>query len=373
MKLQQLEILNQIGTELSKAISTSSQSQGIVRHMRRILKLSFASLWLVDRTNHVLVKEAMDVEPRIEIGKVEKENDERLARWQIEHQRPLFFKKKTTDHWPIELVVPFVFNSVSLPVLYKGQIRGILNLYSTQNYRWSVQYDRVFENMEFLQSLSNQIAVFLENRSLHKHATFYREMHHRVKNNLQNIASLLRMQLRRVDRVTAEQALTDSIARIMSIALVHETLSQGEIGMVDMGRLIGSISKLPESDSFIRPVITMDVSESPVLIPSRDATSLALVVNELVHNAAQHGFKQRGRGRLSIKVEKTDGKVSVIIRDDGPGLPKDFNPGSDGNLGLTIVRTLVKDELKGQFEIDSSKGTRATVTFPYPQDYCQIE
>jgi len=373
VKLQQVEILNQIGTELSKAISTSSQSQGIVRHMRRILRLSFVSLWLVDRTNHVLVKETMDEDPRIEIGKVEKENDERLARWQIDHLRPISFNNETGDHWPIELVAPFVFNFVSLPVLYKGQIRGILNLYSTQHYRWSVQHDPVFENMEFLQNLSNQIAVFLENRSLHKHAIFYREMHHRVKNNLQNIASLLRMQLRRLDRVPAEQALSDSIARIMSIALVHETLSQGEIGMVDLGRLVGKISKLPESDSLERPMITLDVSGSPVFIPSREATSLAMVINELVQNSIQHGFKERDRGRLAIKVEKMDGEVSVIIQDDGPGLPKDFSPHRDGNLGLTIVRTLVKDELKGQFEIESSKGTHAKVTFPYPQGYYQIE
>jgi len=373
MKLQQLEILNQIGTELSKAISTSSQSQGIVRHMRRILKLSFASLWLVDQTNHLLVKETMDEDPRIEIGKVEKENDERIARWQIEHQQPFFFTKATKDQWPTNLIPPFHFSFVSLPVMSKGQMQGILNLYSTQHYRWSVQHDPVFENMEFLQSLSNQIAVFLENRSLHKHAIFYREMHHRVKNNLQNIASLLRMQLRRLDRVSAEQALSDSISRIMSIALVHETLSQGEIGMVDVGRLIGRLSKLPESDSLERPLITLDVSGSPVFIPSREATSLAMVINELVQNAVQHGFRERGKGKLSIKLEKMDGEVSVIIQDDGPGLPKDFNPDRDGDLGLTIIRTLVKDELKGQFEIDSSKGTHAKVTFPYPQGYCQIE
>jgi two-component sensor histidine kinase len=373
VKLQQLEILNQIGTELSKAVSTSSQSQGIVRHMRRILKLSFASLWLVDRTNHVLVKETMDEDPRIEIGKVEKENDERLARWQIEHQQPFFFTKAKEDQWPINLVPPFHFSFVSLPVMSKGQMQGILNLYSNQQYRWSLQHERIFENMEFLQSISTQIAIFIENRSLHKHATFYREMHHRVKNNLQNIASLLRMQLRRLDRVSAEQALSDSIARIMSIALVHETLSQGEIGMVDLGRLVGSISKLPESDSLERPVITLDVSGPPVLVPSREATSLAMVINELLQNAVQHGFRERGKGKLSIKVERLDGKVSVIIQDDGPGLPKSLDPVRDGNLGLTIVRTLVKDELKGQFEIDSSEGTRATVTFPYPQGYCQIE
>jgi len=340
--------------------------------MRRILKLAFVSLWLVDKTHHLLVKEAMDADSEVQIGRVERENDERLARWQIEHQQPFFFTSEMNGPQPVKLVPPFPFSFISLPVLYKGQIRGIINLYSNQQYKWSLQHKRIFESMEFLQSISTQVAIFIENRSLHKHSTFYKEIHHRVKNNLQNIASLLRMQLRRLDRVSAEQALSDSISRIMSIALVHETLSHGEIGMVDLGRLVGSISKLPESDSIERPEITLDVSGSPVLIPSREATSLAMVVNELVQNAVQHGFRERGKGKLSIKVEKMDGEVSVIVGDDGPGLPKGFNPDRDGNLGMTIVLTLVKDELKGHFEIDGSKGTLAKVRFPYPLGDYQI-
>jgi two-component sensor histidine kinase len=98
-----------------------------------------------------------------------------------------------------------------------------------------------------------------------------------------------------------------------------------------------------------------------------------MVINELIQNAVQHGFKQLAKGKLSIKVEKMGDEVSIIIQDNGPGLPKGFNPEKDGNLGLTIVRTLVKDELKGQFEIKSLNGTYTRITFPYPQDYCQIE
>jgi len=373
VKLQQLDILNQLGHELSKAINASTQSQNILKHIRRILKLSFASLWLVDRTHHLLVKEAIDADSGIQLGEVEKKNDERLTMWQIERKKPLYLTKGTYDQWPIKLVPPFPFSFVSLPVIYKEQIRGILNLYSNQQYKWALQHKGIFENMEFLQSISTQVAIFIENRSLHKHATFYKEIHHRVKNNLQNIASLLRMQIRRLDRISAEQALTDSISRIMSIALVHETLSRDEIGMVDLGRLAGSISKLPEIDPLEKPVITLDVSGPPILIPSREATSLAMVINELVQNAVQHGFRDRRKGKLSIRVEKMDDDVSVIVQDDGPGLPKGFDPDRDGNLGLTIVRTLVKDELKGQFVILSEGGTAAKVTFPPPQGYYQIE
>jgi two-component sensor histidine kinase len=373
LRLQQLEILNQIGHELSKPISPISQSQNIVRHIRHILNLSFASLWLVDRTHRLLVKEAVNARPEMEIGKLEYENDERITRWQIEHQEPLFFTSSTTEPSPIPLERPFSFSFVSLPVLYKHQLKGVLNLYSHQRYRWSFQHERMFENMEFLQSISTQIAIFIENRSLHKHAVFNKEIHHRVKNNLQSVASLLRMQMRRLDSVPAEQALSESIARIMSIALVHETLSHEEIGGVDLGRLIGSVSKISDPNPQQGPIITLDSSGPPLFVPSREATSLALVVNELIQNAVKHGQPQEGRGSISLKIAKLNGSVSVEIKDNGPGLRKGFDPDRHANLGLTIVRTIVKDDLKGQFYIGSEEGTIARVSFPLSEGYHPIE
>jgi len=334
VKLQQLEILNQVGHELSKSTSKSTQLQNVVKQIRRILKLPYASLWLVDRTSHLLVKEAMEGESGFTIGGVEKENDERLTRWQIENKRPFFFTKASEDQQPFELVLPFPFSFVTIPVFYKKQLRGVLNLYSNQQFKWSLQHERVFENMEFLQSISTQIAIFVENRSLHKNVTFYKEIHHRVKNNLQNIASLLRLQMRRLDRVTAEQALRDSISRIISIALVHETLSQEEIGMVDLGRLLGSISKLPESDSMAKYVTTLDVSGPPVLIPSREATSLALVVNELFQNAVQHGFGHGEKGKLAIRVEQKTARLPSRFRTMGPDCPRVLRPKGMAILAL---------------------------------------
>ncbi len=373
VRLQQLEILNQLGYELSRPADTGTQSQNVIRRIREVLNLSFASLWLVNSTHRLLVKEALDVAPGYSIGEVERENDETIAKWQIEQQRPLWHPQGTDVSCPMRLMEPFNYSFASLPFHNQRQLCGILNLYSDRSYRWSYQNEPLLENMEFLKTLSNQIAIFIENRTLQKHATFYREMHHRVKNNLQNIASLLRMQLRRLDRVPAEQALSDSISRIMSIALVHETLSQGEIGMVDLGRLLGSISRLPDAGTEKRPVITLDLSGPSVMIPSKEATSVALVINELLQNAFQHGLRGRGEGRIAIKVEESDGMISLCIEDDGPGLPEGFDVERNSNLGLTIVCTLVKEELKGSFQLDGSKGTRARIDFPYPEGYYHLE
>ena len=158
----------------------------------------------------------------------------------------------------------------------------------------------------------------------------------------------------------------------MSIALVHETLSHGEIGMVDLGRLVGNISKVGEPHGQQGPVITLDLSGPPVFIPSREATSLALVVNELIQNAMKHGQRPDVRGSISLRVAKSDGAVSVEVKDDGPGLQEGFDPDRDAHLGLTIVRTLVRDDLKGEFLIGSENGTTARVTFPLPEGHHPI-
>ena len=375
VKLQHLEILNQIGHELSKTEKNGLPAENVLKPIRKCLNLSMVSLWLMEERAHkLLTKEAVDTAPHTRPGPVERENDERLARWQMKHGKPCFYTNKPGVAAPVPLVAPFDFSFVSLPVKLKGEIRGILNLFFDRQYKWSLQQTEwLFENMAFLQNISTQIAMFVENRNLHKHRTFYKEIHHRVKNNLQNIASLLRMQQRRLDTVTADQALSDSIARIMSIAIVHDTLSQGEIGLVDLRQLMSSIIKFCESQTSDKIDITLDVSDTLSMIPSREATSLSLVVNELVQNAIQHGLKGTQNAELKIKVAQ-DHDISVSITDNGPGFPDSFDVQKDGNLGLTIVRTLIKNELKGQFKVAAGQGTRACIiSFPFPQSYYHLK
>jgi two-component sensor histidine kinase len=220
--------------------------------------------------------------------------------------------------------------------------------------------------MDLLGSLAAQIAVFLDNLWLQRHSTLYKEVHHRIKNNLHNIAGLLRMQIRRLDQKSAEQALDDSISRIVSIAKVHETLSQADIGMIDLGDLIRGISALSLSEGQANSFVSIDVSGSHILVPSKEATSVALVTNELVQNAVKHGMSKGGDGSLTIRLTHDEGFATLVVEDNGPGLPDEFDPEKDGNLGLTIVSSLVKEELKGQFSIRGRNGTTATVSFPFP-------
>lgn len=369
LKMKQVEILNQLGSEFAKRINPNVQSQNIVRHVCRILGATFATLWLVDLAHHFWVKEALDAAPDFHPGLIETENDEKVVKWQVEHCKSFFFSRKSYVPCPIDLNEPFSFNFVTVPVIYRDEIRGVLNLYFNVDEPFLFFPESPSNGPGFLASICSQVAMFIENRALNKHSLFYQEVNHRVKNNLQNIAALLRMQMRRLDRITPEQALSDSISRIMSIALVHETLSEGQMGLVDLGKLVGNISRAAETGGMGRPWITLDASEHPILIPSREATSVSLIVNEVVQNAIQHGFKGIENGRISIRIRQFQGWVKITVQDSGPGFPSGFDFEKDVNLGLIIVRTLATEELKGSFHIRSEGNAAVELNFPLPYGY----
>lgn len=367
VKMQQFEILSQIGKDLSQSINSDIQFHNIIMYVRNVMKFSMVSLWLVDPAHQLLVKESVDVDPNYHITDTDRENDERITKWQLSHCQMISMPNAIDGSNTICIQSPCSLAFISLPVVYQGEHRGVMNVYSPIEENALTEKDSRAQNTDFLSNIAAHIAVLIGNRFLRKDTTLFKEINHRVKNNLQNIASLLRMQIRRLDRISAEQALNDSISRIMSIAVVHETLSSGEVGMVNMGQLITSISQLSLGSQSEQPLITLDISGTPIMIPSKEATSLALVVNELVQNALQHGFIEDTKGKLFIGISQNDGVVSVVIHNDGLGLTPDFDIERSSNLGLTIVKTLVQNELKGQFFLESREGVVATVKFPLPK------
>ena len=194
---------------------------------------------------------------------------------------------------------------------------------------------------------------------LTKDATI-REIHHRVKNNLQTVAALLRMQSRRLPDNEARAALDEAVRRVGTIAIVHETLSQGFDETVDFDEVIARE---------LAAVVEVATREVPVRTSRRgtfgrlraeDATSLAMIISELVHNAVEHGLVAGG-GTVEIeaerRVEDDEPLLEVCVADDGRGLPEGFNPGRSG-LGTQIVTSLVQD-LRGRitWERPEPRGT----------------
>ncbi|MHC1559401.1 sensor histidine kinase [Actinomycetospora sp. C-140] len=200
---------------------------------------------------------------------------------------------------------------------------------------------------------------------LSKDATI-REIHHRVKNNLQTVAALLRLQARRTPHNEAQEALTESVRRVSSIALVHEALAASVDEKVDIDEVLDRV--LPMMNDLARPGARVAMSRQGEVgvLPAVMATPLVMVLTELVANALEHGFAERASGSVVIAAKRTAAVLEVEVRDDGRGLPETFSLERATGLGLQIVRTLVDSELDGSLSMRpaESEGTRAVLRVP---------
>ncbi|MFQ5342853.1 MAG: GAF domain-containing protein, partial [Anaerolineae bacterium] len=265
----------------------------------------------------------------------------------------------TRDPWAAKsdwAVSHGLVSMLAVPLQVRERTIGVLACYTDAPREFSP------DDITLFSTLANQTALAIDNAQLAVQAVVVQEMHHRVKNNLQNIAMLLRLQLGDTKVAGARQALTESINRILSIAAVHELLSREGLRRVDVDEMarrvaLGVAQNMAAGERGIEVVVT----GTQVSIPSQPATALALIINELIQNALEHAFQGRPRGQVEVNIDSADDYILLQVMDDGIGLPPAFDPLVDGNLGLELVRTLASDDLNGEFDMTSDKGTRAVV------------
>jgi two-component system, sensor histidine kinase PdtaS len=211
------------------------------------------------------------------------------------------------------------------------------------------QHDEVL-----LGSIAQQAAVALEHGRAVMRGVLAQEIHHRVKNNLQTVASLLRLQARDAENIDPRKALDDSVNRILAIAAVHEVLTEQRDEDVDLADLLGRLRAMLVQDvGAAGHKVTAELE--PITLAGHRATALALVFSELLGNAFEHGGVH-----VQVSLHGQDGEVVLTIADDGPGIPAEPHKGT----GLSIVRALVRDELGGTLELRGDEGTMAEVRFP---------
>jgi two-component sensor histidine kinase len=204
-----------------------------------------------------------------------------------------------------------------------------------------------------------------EQELITKDATI-REIHHRVKNNLQTVASLLRIQARRTHSEEAREALGQAMRRVAAIAVVHDTLSEGLAQIVDFDDVFDRVLLLvAEVASTHNTTVHPKSSGSFGELPSEYATPLALALTELVTNAVEHGLAGRS-GEVEIIADRSPDTLTVKVKDNGSGLPE--GKVGDG-LGTQIVRTLIQGELSGTIDWHTMVGTGTEVTIEVPLRY----
>jgi two-component sensor histidine kinase len=205
---------------------------------------------------------------------------------------------------------------------------------------------------ELLASIATHAAVALEHGRAVMRGVLAQEIHHRVKNNLQTVASLLRLQARAEESIDPREALEHSVNRILAIAAVHELLTERREEDVELADLIDRLRSMLVQGVGGGKAVTASLGE--VRLPGARATALALVFAELLQNALEHGGDT-----ISVELVRRDDEVVLAIADDGAGLA-----GAAAGTGLSIVRALVRDELRGSLSLGEGPGARAEVVFP---------
>jgi two-component sensor histidine kinase/putative methionine-R-sulfoxide reductase with GAF domain len=231
------------------------------------------------------------------------------------------------------------------------------------------------DELGLLQAFSDAATVAIENASLYQDArrglevasALLQEMHHRVRNNLQTVAALLSIQLCHNERASWASHLRDAISRVQAIAAVHDLLSdEKRLG----GATVDVIARHAAEEAYgtLTPpglTVTFDIAPSELRVPSKQATILALLINELVANAVKHGFAGRDHGTIAIRAYERNGEGIVEIANDGEAIHEDFDPSGSHGLGMRIIQRLVTADLHGTFEIGPADvGSIAILRFP---------
>ena len=253
----------------------------------------------------------------------------------------------------------------ALPLRTGERITGALCFYGYA--LRSVEYEQV----QLLSTFADEAAIAIENARLYEEtqrnltikSTLLQEIHHRVRNNLQTILALLTMQARRLEPDTVgRSALEDSVQRIHAIAAVHNLLSRDDLEQTSVQDIAKQVTENARVTLLDDVPVTFEITGDPVHVSSRDATLLAIIINELVDNALDHGVSANG-GTVGIDAWCVEREAFVQVRDDGPTRPPARAHTSTG-LGLTIIETLVAADLGGRFEFKrDNHWTRAVVKF----------
>lgn len=374
-KVTQLATLQRVTASIVSNLDLGQVLSTIARHAAAITGTNMSAIFELDEQTQELTIVASHglspqyLEVRVPVG-------EGAVGQAVATGKPIVVSDALSDprlkgftRWVVEEGYRSMF---SVPLVSKNRVLGGISVYT---------YDRrefANDQIDLLITFADDAAMAIENARLYEEmrealrakSVLLQELHHRVKNNLQTVASLLRLQMRRISLPQAREPLGLTQARIESMAAVHDLLSQEDIGLTTVhgiARRIGDIAcaDLVPEDKTVR----IEMVGSDVAVASQQATLLALVVSELICNALTHGFADCGEGTVVVGAERRNGQVRVEVHDDGRGLPGGFSLEQDSGLGLSIIQRVVIEQLKGTFEIGrgTGGGTSAVVTFASAQ------
>ncbi|MBM7645910.1 two-component sensor histidine kinase [Scopulibacillus daqui] len=329
---QQLEVLSNVAHQLSETLSGFQSKETVISNIIE------DGLFIISANSQIIYANSYAVNLLVDLGNT----DEYIG---------LSIYKA--------LNLPNDINFCTEPIYFKE--------FAVDHKTFSLKSIRLNENKRFSGAVilvQDMTELREKERQLMVKSTVIKEIHHRVKNNLQTVASLLRLQMRKDISNSSRLSFQECLNRILSIASVHEVLSNTGADSVEAAEMIekvGTTVTRSAADSSKDINITFKYHE-PFFIKSDKAVSLALIVNELIQNSIEHAFKERHTGFIKVELYRLASSIQLIVSDNGIGYRrKDQTP----SLGLEIVSQLTKHDLNGTFNIKGqASGTKAVVHFP---------
>lgn len=353
--------------EVSKTITSNLYLEEIlqlaVAATAQTMNFKIVALLLVDEEKKELVLKATQSQSRDYVKKPNLPLGESVAGRAISEGKVITIEdvKKTPGYRYPEIAKREGLTSLAcVPLKVRERVIGVLNCYTEKLHAFSD------DEIAVLSTLGNQVAVAIANAKLMVKGALLQEMHHRVKNNLQTIASLLRLQAHYAAERSPVEVLNESINRVLAVAAVHDLLSREDLDTISVRKIADSIlTATKQSFTLPNKRIDMRVEGPDLLLSSQHANSVALILNELVANAVEHGFASADEGSILVRLLDEDERWRLEIRNDGDPLPPDFDPRQTNSLGLQIVESLVRGDLNGDFTLAGENGqTVAAVSFP---------
>ena len=362
-RASQLSTLSEVSKTITSDLYLEEILQLIVAATADTLSFKICSLMLLDEDKQELVIKATQSKSREYAKKANVKLGESVAGRALATGQPItvYDLKNSTEYSTPELARREGLSSLaSIPLLVKNKKVGVLNCYTEKPHHFTD------EEVSVLSALGAHAAIAIEHAKLMVKSAIIQEMHHRVKNNLQQVASLLRLQMHYANGRSVEQVLTESLNRILAIASVHELLAREDLDIISVKKVAEQILQAT-AQGILAPGkhIAMNIEGPDILLPSAQATSVALILNELVQNAVEHGFGPgMDDGEIRITLAEEPKTLTLTVTNDGTPLPEGFDIKKTDSLGLQIVESLVRGDLQGRFVL-SNEGARtvANVVF----------
>jgi two-component system, sensor histidine kinase PdtaS len=380
---QAMTALRQISRALSTTWDLDSTLDLIARKTTEVMQVDSCTIYLLDAASKTLRLRATTGLAKRALGRAVLEMGEGMTGYAVQSNRPVFARNAQQDphfKWIDEAEETRFTSLLAVPLVIEAEAIGALNVQSRTPRDFSSAevellsfigdiaagtlvkaqlYDKQAQQIEEMRTLA------IENARLVTNTAVVREMHHRIKNNLQTVAMLMQLQMADADHLTPREVLKTNIHRIRSIAAVHEILSEKGFRLVDVKDVLERICRTT-AETMTQPSqsINIRVFGDALTLPSKPATAIALVVNELVQNSLEHAFVDgSGSGKIDISLGRSPDEIIIIVRDNGRGLPTNIKQG----LGLEIVEMLVKEDLHGKLKYNRPPNSGSEISLRLPR------